>query len=87
MTPLILLGTFIHTSLRIRGREGQRFKQELRLPIAQKLLRLNDKDPDSFDVGISAGFASVFGTPWQGCICIEVLAIGRISYVAIAPAF
>jgi H+/Cl- antiporter ClcA len=38
--------------------------------------------------GISAGFASVFGTPLAGAIFgLEVLAIGTIGYDAIAPCF
>jgi len=37
-------------------------------------------------MGISAGFASVFGTPLAGAIFgIEVLALGSVSYDAIAP--
>ncbi|MTI29840.1 voltage-gated chloride channel family protein, partial [Xanthovirga aplysinae] len=39
-------------------------------------------------VGISAGFASVFGTPLAGAIfALEVLIIGRIRYEAIFPSF
>ncbi len=38
--------------------------------------------------GISAGFASVFGTPLAGAIFgLEVLAIGRLRYDAIFPCF
>jgi PII-like signaling protein len=38
--------------------------------------------------GISAGFGSVFGVPLAGAIFgIEVLAIGKLSYDAIAPCF
>jgi H+/Cl- antiporter ClcA len=38
--------------------------------------------------GISAGFASVFGTPLAGAIFgLEVLAIGRMRYDAILPCF
>lgn len=36
--------------------------------------------------GISAGFASVFGTPLAGAIFgLEVLAIGRLRYDALLP--
>jgi H+/Cl- antiporter ClcA len=38
--------------------------------------------------GISAGFASVFGTPLAGAIFgLEVLAIGRMRYDSILPCF
>lgn len=38
--------------------------------------------------GISAGFASVFGTPLAGAVFgLEVLAIGRLRYDAILPCF
>jgi H+/Cl- antiporter ClcA len=38
--------------------------------------------------GISAGFASIFGTPLAGTVfALEVLYIGRIRYHAIVPAF
>lgn len=36
--------------------------------------------------GISAGFASVFGTPLTGALFgLEVLAIGRMRYDALLP--
>jgi H+/Cl- antiporter ClcA len=39
-------------------------------------------------VGISAGFASVFGTPLAGAIFgLEVLAIGKLRYDALLPCF
>ena len=39
-------------------------------------------------MGISAGFASVFGTPLAGAIfALEVLVIGSMRYNAIAPSF
>jgi H+/Cl- antiporter ClcA len=38
--------------------------------------------------GMSAGFASVFGTPLAGALFgIEVLAIGKLRYDAIFPCF
>ena len=38
--------------------------------------------------GVSAGFASVFGTPLAGAVFgLEVLAIGSLSYEALAPCF
>lgn len=39
-------------------------------------------------VGISAGFASVFGTPLAGAIfALEVIVLGRLRYDAIVPSF
>src|SRR5581483_1307000 len=38
--------------------------------------------------GVSAGFASVFGTPLAGAVFgLEVLAIGRLRYEALFPCF
>ncbi len=91
MTPLILLGTFLtHLFGGSAGREGtaiqtgaslaDQLAHPLRLaPASRRLLLM---------AGISAGFASVFGTPLAGAVFgIEVLAIGSLTYDAIAPCF
>jgi H+/Cl- antiporter ClcA len=51
------------------------------------LLRLNDEDRRRLVIcGISAGFASVFGTPISGALFgIEVLYLGRIDYTVLFP--
>ncbi len=91
MTPLILAGTFItHLFGGSAGREGTAIQTGASL--ADQLsrpLRLMPQDRRILLMaGISAGFASVFGTPLAGALFgIEVLAIGRISYDAIAPCF
>src|SRR5882757_2326783 len=91
MTPLILLGTFItHLFGGSAGREGTAIQTGASL--ADQLtrpFRMSDRDRRILLMsGISAGFASVFGTPLAGAVFgIEVLAIGRISYDAIAPCF
>jgi H+/Cl- antiporter ClcA len=91
MTPLILLGTFLtHLFGGSAGREGtalqtgaslvDQLSKPLRLaPYERRILLM---------AGVSAGFASVFGTPLAGAVFgIEVLAIGSISYDAIGPCF
>lgn len=53
------------------------------------LTRISDLDRTKLVIcGISAGFASVFGTPIAGALfAVEVLAIGRIQYAVLFPCF
>ncbi len=91
MTPLILLGTFItHLFGGSAGREGTALQTGASL--ADQLARPLSLDARDRRVllmaGLSAGFGSVFGTPLAGAIFgIEVLAIGRLNYDALAPCF
>lgn len=91
MTPLILLGTFLtHLFGGSAGREGTAIQTGASL--ADQLARPFRMSPVERRVllmsGISAGFASVFGTPLAGAVFgLEVLAFGRLSYSAIAPCF
>ncbi len=91
MTPLILLGTFVtHLFGGSAGREGTAIQTGASL--ADQLAKPFRMDARERRVllmaGISAGFASVFGTPLAGAVFgMEVLAFGAISYDAIAPCF
>lgn len=91
MTPLILLGTFLtHLFGGSAGREGTALQTGASL--ADQLARPFRLGPRERRIllmtGISAGFASVFGTPLAGAVFgMEVLAIGAVSYDAIVPCF
>jgi H+/Cl- antiporter ClcA len=94
MTPLILLGTVItHLFGGSAGREGTAIQTGASL--ADQICRPLHGWPFFLSgpnrrivlmMGISAGFASVFGTPLAGTIFgLEVLALGTVAYDAFAP--
>ncbi|AHM62384.1 Cl- channel voltage-gated family protein [Flammeovirgaceae bacterium 311] len=91
MTPLVLFGTLItHLFGGSAGREGTAV--QMGSSIADQLTRLfgfHTRDRKILLImGISAGFASVFGTPLAGAVfAMEVLVLGRIRYDAILPSF
>ncbi|MGB2128149.1 MAG: voltage-gated chloride channel family protein [Flavicella sp.] len=91
MAPLIYIGTVItHLFGGSAGREGTAVQMGGAIvDQLSKILKLSKKDRKILIVmGISAGFASVFGTPLAGAIfALEVLVIGRMRYDAIAPSF
>ncbi|WP_158840993.1 voltage-gated chloride channel family protein [Polaribacter sp. L3A8] len=91
MAPLVFLGTVLtHLFGGSAGREGTAV--QVGGAIADqftKIFKLSNIDRKIVLIaGISAGFASVFGTPLAGAIfALEVMVIGRIKFEAILPSF
>lgn len=91
MAPLVLIGTLLtHLFGGSAGREGTAV--QMGASIADQLtpfLRFKAEDRRLILIaGMSAGFASVFGTPLAGAIFgLEVYFLGRIEYNAILPSF
>lgn len=91
MVPLVLFGTIVtHFFGGSAGREGTAV--QIGGAIADrftKAFKLSKRDRKIILIaGISAGFASVFGTPLAGGIfALEVLILGRIRLDAIIPSF
>ena len=90
MAPLVLIGTLItHLTGGSAGREGTAV--QMGGALADQLNRifpLRKRDRKILLIcGVSAGFASVFGTPLAGTIfALEVYIIGRMRYEALIPA-
>lgn len=91
MAPLVLFGTLAtHLFGGSAGREGTAV--QMGGAIADQFTRLFKLQPHDrkllLIMGISAGFASVFGTPLAGAVfALEVLVIGRMRYEALLPSF
>jgi H+/Cl- antiporter ClcA len=91
MAPLIYIGTVItHLFGGSAGREGTAVQMGGAIvDQLSKVFNFSKSDRKILIVmGISAGFASVFGTPLAGAIfALEVMVIGRMRYDAILPSF
>ncbi|MFP9097992.1 voltage-gated chloride channel family protein [Flavobacterium sp. RHBU_24] len=89
MAPLVLFGTLItHLFGGSAGREGTAV--QMGGAIADRFTKwfmLRDIDRKVIIImGISAGFASVFGTPLAGAIfAVEVMLLGSVRYKALLP--
>lgn len=91
MAPLVLFGTLVtHLFGGSAGREGTAV--QMGGAIADQFthwFKLDNLNRQIIIImGISAGFASVFGTPIAGAIfALEVMVIGKLKYYALLPAF
>jgi H+/Cl- antiporter ClcA len=91
MAPLVLIGTLItHLFGGSAGREGTAVQMGGAIADQFKsLLKLNNSDRKTLIIlGISAGFASIFGTPLAGALfALEVLYFSKISFKSIVLSF
>lgn len=91
MAPLVLIGTLItHLFGGSAGREGTAV--QMSTAIADQLttlFKLDDSERKTILIlGISAGFASVFGTPLAGALfALEVLYFSKINFKSILTSF
>jgi H+/Cl- antiporter ClcA len=91
MAPLVLIGTLItHLFGGSAGREGTAVQMSGAIADQfKKPFNLNESDRKTLIIlGISAGFASVFGTPLAGALfALEVLYFSKITYKSILLSF
>jgi H+/Cl- antiporter ClcA len=89
LAPLVLIGTLLtHLVGGSAGREGTAVQMggSIAAPFS-KWFKLNETQRKTIIImGISAGFAAVFGTPWAGAIfAIELMSFKKIKWEAIIP--
>jgi H+/Cl- antiporter ClcA len=91
MAPMVLIGTLItHLFGGSAGREGTAVQMSGAIADQfKKLFNLNNSDRKTLIImGISAGFASVFGTPLAGALfALEVLYVSKIKIKSVILSF
>jgi len=91
MAPMVLIGTLItHLFGGSAGREGTAVQMSGAIADQfKKLFNLNNHDRNILIImGISAGFASVFGTPLAGALfALEVLYFSKINFKSVVFSF
>lgn len=91
MAPLVLFGTLVtHLFGGSAGREGTAVQMGGAIADQfSKLLKLTISDRKTIIlIGVSAGFASVFGTPLAGTLfALELMLVGKIKYKLLYPVF
>jgi H+/Cl- antiporter ClcA len=91
MAPLVYIGTVLtHLFGGSAGREGTGVQMGGAIAdFLSRFFRMHPYDRKIMvQIGIGAGFASVFGTPLAGAVfALEVIVVGRMRYDAILPIF
>lgn len=91
MTPLVFIGTILtHLSGGSAGREGTAVQMggAIAFPFS-KWFKLNHEEKKTILImGVSAGFAAVFGTPYAGAVfALEIMGFKFIRWQSVIPSF
>jgi H+/Cl- antiporter ClcA len=89
MAPLVYIGTILtHLSGGSAGREGTAVQMGSAISsLFSKWFKLNQEENKTIIImGVSAGFAAVFGTPWAGAVfALEIMGFKFIRWQSILP--